>query len=133
MTDQPLRWIKDDSAIAIHEEEIAERGGLRGIRDWPLLRSTLAQWRNRGARGDHDIANLAAAYVFDFARNRPFLDGNKRTAWVLAEIFLLENGFELLASDYDSMITMLAVADGTMAEAELAIWFHTYMRPHRAD
>jgi death-on-curing protein len=133
MTDPAWRWIKESSVLAMHDEQIREHGGLAGIRDLPLLLSALARPKNLEAYGNPDIADLAAAYAVGIARNHAFLDGNKRTAWVVAETFLLKNGYELFASDRDGVTTMLAVADGSMSEPELAIWLRTYMRPRKAD
>ena len=129
MTTPAWRWIKESSVLAIHDEQIAEHGGLAGIRDMPLLLSALGRPQNLAAYGNPDIADLAASLAIGIARNRAFLDGNKRTAWVVAETFLLKNGYELVASDRDGVTTMLAVADGTMSEPELALWFRTYIRP----
>lgn len=129
MTAPVWRWIKESSVLAIHEEQIAEHGGLAGIRDMPLLLSALGRPQNLATYGNPDIADLAATYASGIARNHAFLDGNKRTAWVVAEIFLLKNGYELIADDREGVTTMLAVADGTMSEPELALWFRTYIRP----
>jgi death on curing protein len=123
------RWIKESSVLAIHEEQIAEHGGLAGARDLPLLQSALARQQNLVAYGSPDVADLAASYAFGVARNHAFLDGNKRTAWVVAETFLLKNGYELIARDEDGVTAMLTVADGTMQEPEFAIWLRTYIRP----
>jgi death-on-curing protein len=131
MTVPGWRWIKENSVLAMHDEQIREHGGLAGIRDLPLLQSALARPQNLEAYGNPDIADLAAAYAVGIARNHAFLDGNKRTAWVVTETFLLKNSFELIASDRDGVVTMLAVADGTMPEAELAIWLRTYIRPRK--
>jgi death-on-curing protein len=128
VTTPAWRWIKETSVLAIYEEQIAEHGGLGGIRDLPLLQSALARPQNRAAYENPDLADLAASCAIGIARNHAFLDGNKRTAWVVAETFLLKNGYELVASDRDGVTTMLAVADGTMTEPELAIWFRTYIR-----
>jgi len=133
MTGLSWRWIKESSVLAIHDEQISEHGGLAGVRDLPLLQSALARPQNLEAYGNPDIADLAAAYAFGIARNHAFLDGNKRTAWVVAETFLLRNGYELIASDRDGVMTMLSVADGTMSEPELAIWIRTYIRPCKAE
>ena len=133
MTIPGWRWIKENSVLAIHDEQIAEHGGLAGVRDLPLLQSALARPQNLEAYGNPDIADLAAAYAVGIARNHAFLDGNKRTAWVVAETFLLKNGYELIANDRDGVMTMLAVADGTMSEPELAIWLRTYIRPCKAE
>jgi death-on-curing protein len=128
MTTPDWRWIKESSVLAIHDEQIAEHGGLAGIRDMPLLQSALARPLNLAAYENPNIADLAASYAIGIARNHAFLDGNKRTAWVVAETFLLKNGYELVARNEDGVTMMLAVADGTMSEPELAIWFRTYIR-----
>ncbi|MGA2207526.1 MAG: type II toxin-antitoxin system death-on-curing family toxin [Terracidiphilus sp.] len=132
MTTSAWRWIKEGSVLAIHDEQIAEHGGLAGVRDLALLLSALARPQNLAAYGNPDIADLAAAYAVGIARNHAFLDGNKRTAWVAAETFLLKNGYELMARDQDAVTTMLAVADGTMPEPEFAVWLRTYIRPLNA-
>ncbi len=133
MTGPAWRWIKESSVLAIHDEQIAEHGGLAGVRDLPLLQSALARSQNLEAYGNPDIADLAAAYAVGIARNHAFLDGNKRTAWVVAETFLLKNGCELFASDRDGVMTMLSIADGTMSEPELAIWVRAYIRPYKPE
>ncbi len=132
MTNEAWRWIKESSVLAIHDEQISEHGGLAGLRDLALLQSALARPQNLAVYGDPDIAGLAAAYAVGIARNHAFLDGNKRTAWVVAETFLLKNGYELIAGDEAGVTAMLAVADGTMPEPELAVWFRTYIRPLNA-
>ncbi len=133
MTAPEWRWLKETSVLAIHEEQIAEHGGLAGIREMPLLLSALGRPQNLAAYGNPDIADLAASYAIGIARNHAFLDGNKRTAWVVAETFLLKNGYELIASDRDGVATMLSVADGTMSEPELALWFRTYTMPLQSE
>jgi len=132
MTVPAWRWIKESSVLAIHDEQIAEHGGLAGVRDLPLLHSELAPQNLEGC-GSPDLADLAAAYAVGITLNRAFLDGNKRTAWVVAETFLLKNGYELIAGDRDGVMTVLAVADGTMSEPELAIWLRTYIQPCKAE
>jgi len=129
MTSPAWRWIKESAVLAIHEEQVAEHGGLHGIRDVAMLQSALARPQHIEAHGNPDAADLAAAYAVGVARNHPFLDGNKRAAWVVAETFLLKNGYKLIANDRDGVTTMLAVADGTMSEPEFALWLRTYMRP----
>jgi len=96
------------------------------------LQSELAP-ENLESYGDPDIAALAAAYAVGITLNRAFLDGNKRTAWAVAETFLLKNGHELVASDRDGVMNMLAVAEGAMSEPELAIWLRGYIRPLKAE
>jgi len=126
------RWIREDSVLAIHAAQIAEHGGLSGIRDLTLVQSALARPRNLVAYGDPDAAALAAAYAYGLARNHGFSDGNKRTAYVVALVFLLANGIEMTASDVDSVTTMLAVASGQMDEETLAAWFRQNIRPSDA-
>lgn len=129
MTPAKWRWITDAAVLAIHDQQIAEHGGPKGIREESLLLSALARPRNLAAYGSPDLAGLAAAYAVGIARNHAFLDGNKRTAWVVAESFLIKNGYELRAGDQDGVITMLAVADGSMPEEKLAAWFREWIRP----
>ncbi|WP_058188573.1 type II toxin-antitoxin system death-on-curing family toxin [Terracidiphilus gabretensis] len=129
MTAPTWRWIAENSVFAMHDEQIAEHGGLAGVRETSLLLSALARPQNLAIYGEPDIADLAASYAVGIARNHPFFDGNKRTAWVVAETFLLKNGYELTAGDAEGVTTMLCVADGSMAEAELAAWFRRWIQP----
>jgi death-on-curing protein len=122
------RWIRLGEATAIHTEQIAEHGGLEGIRDGGLFESAMARPENRAAYGDADVCDLAAAYAFGLARNHPFADGNKRTAFVVSVTFLILNGRDLTASEIDVVGTFLKLAAGELAEAELADWFRTNSR-----
>jgi death-on-curing protein len=116
-------WVEDGVVLAIHDAQLAEHGGIARIRDEGLLSSALARPRNLEAYGeDVDAASLAAAYAFGIARNHPFLDGNKRTAFVVMELFLDLNGWLLPVGDADCISTMLAVASGDMGEKALAAW-----------
>jgi death-on-curing protein len=117
-------WIWIDPAVlaAVHDEQLAEHGGPAGVRDANGLASALARPENLAAYGQPDVADLAAAYGYGLARNHPFIDGNKRTAFVAVELFLALNGHELLASDADCVLTMLGVAAGEIDEATLADW-----------
>jgi death-on-curing protein len=115
-------WIALDVVLAIHDEQLAEHGGATGLRDRALLESALARPRQLAAYGKPDAAALAAAHMYGFARNHPFVDGNKRTAFVLAELFLALNGFELTASDSACVETTLDVASGAISEADLSAW-----------
>lgn len=119
------RWIRLSEALAIHDEQVAEHGGLRGVRDQGLLESALARPENQAAYGDPDVCDLAAAYAFGLARNHPFADGNKRTAFVVSATFLLLNGRDLTATEVNVVETFLKLAAGEMAEAELAAWFRS--------
>ena len=98
-------------------------------RDMSLLESALHRPQNLAAYGTADIADLAAAYTYGISRNHAFLDGNKRTAFVVAYVFLLDQKYELIASNQEAVAAMLAVAAGEMPEAELAAWFRGYIRP----
>src|SRR3546814_8482956 len=92
-------WVSLDVAIAAHREQLAEHGGGDGVRDGNLLESAMARPQNTAAYGDPDAAELAASYAYGIARNHPFVDGNKRTAAVISEPFLVLNGYGLNASD----------------------------------
>ena len=133
MTDRAWNWVPENVVLAIHDEMLATHGGLRGVRDQSLLLSALARPQNLAAYGDPDVADLAAAYAAGITRNHAFIDGNKRTGLGVALVFLLDNSYELFAKNDDLVMTMLAVADGTMTEPELAIWVRVYIRPIKAD
>lgn len=116
-------WIGRTEALAIHERQLAEHGGGPGLRDGGLLDSALARPVNQWLYGEEDVPALAAAYAFGVARNHPFVDGNKRTAWVLARLFIALNGGELRFTPGEAITAMLALAAGELGEAELADWF----------
>ena len=124
----PWAWLNADVLRAVHEEQLAEHGGAAGTRDEGLLESALARPINLAAYAEPDAADLAAAYGFGIARNHPFVDGNKRTAFVAVELFLDLNDFELTAGDADCVLTMLAVAAGQMQEADFARWLRQHSR-----
>jgi death-on-curing protein len=117
------QWLDKAVALANHDRQLAEHGGGPGVRDDGMLESALARPVKSWAYGDDDPASLAAAYAFGIARNHPFVDGNKRTAWVLARLFLLLNGHKLLFEAPDAVTTMLALAAGELREEKLADWF----------
>lgn len=121
-------WIWIDPAVipAIHDEQLAEHGGIAGTRDQGLLESALARPVNLAAYGTPDHADLAAAYGYGIARNHPFIDGNKRTAFVSAELFLALNGYTLTADDMACVTTMLDVAAGELDEPTFADWIRTH-------
>lgn len=116
------RWLSEALVLAIHDEQLAEHGGRVGIRDRGLLQSALARPINLATYGDPDAFALAAAYAFGIARNHPFIDGNKRTAFVAAAVFLLDNGYEIDAAEEAVVTVMLGVSDGTFSESKLASW-----------
>ena len=116
-------WVALAVAEAAHLEQLAEHGGRQGVRDARLLDSAMARAQNLAAYGEPDAAGLAAAYAFGIARNHPFVDGNKRTAAVVAETFLVLNGYAFEASDAELVVVFLALAAGELSEEELADWF----------
>ena len=122
-------WIEESVVWAVHEAQLAEHGGLAGVRDADLLASALARPLNQAAYGEPDAATLAAAYGFGIARNHPFIDGNKRTAFVCCELFLVLNGYLLLAEDAICVSTMLALAAGELSEPEFADRLRTHSAP----
>ena len=122
-------WIRPDVLRAVHAAQLAEHGGLPGVRDTNGLASAAARAENLANYEKPDAADLAAAYGFGIARNHPFIDGNKRTAFVAVELFLVCNGFELLASDADCVLTMLGVAAGDIPEPAFADWLRAHIQP----
>lgn len=116
------KWLRPDTAQAVHDEQLAEHGGAPGVRDAGGLLSALSRPENLYAYGEPDAAALAAAYAFGVARNHPFVDGNKRTAWVLTRLFLAKNGCELTFGEAEAVVIMLDLAAGEIGEDELAAW-----------
>ena len=131
MSSAPWRWVDRAVLIAVHDMQLAEHGGAAGVRDETLLDSALGRPLNLAAYGEPDAAALAAAYGYGIARNHAFIDGNKRTALVAAELFLRLNGWRLEVDDADCVFTMLAVATGDITEDEFAAWLraHASLRP----
>ena len=126
------QWVWLDPAVvrAAHDEQLAEHGGPSGIRDPNLLASALGRPQQLANYGEPDVADLAAAYGFGIARNHPFIDGNKRTAFVAIELFLWMNGHELTASDGECVMKMLDLAAGHVEESALAAWIRERIAPH---
>ena len=120
------RWISKPALLLLHAESLAEHGGSPGIRDEGLFDSALARPQNLVACGQPDVAALAASYGWGIARNHPFIDGNKRTGFVAAELFLRLNGQVLCADDASCVLTMLAVAAGDLCEADFATWLRAH-------
>ena len=127
-------WIWIDAAVlyVVHEEQLAEHGGSAGVRDAGLFESALARPQHLAHYGvdgaEPDAAALAASYGYGIARNHPFVDGNKRTAFVAVELFLMLNGCELVASDADCVLTMLDVAAGQLDEDAFAAWLRGHLQ-----
>jgi death-on-curing protein len=124
-------WIWLDAQVlrAVHEEQLAEHGGSAGVRDEGLFESAVMRPQQLAHYGEPDVADLAAAYGYGLARNHPFIDGNKRTAFVAVELFLLCNGWTLAADDAACVLTMLAVASGSLDEEAFAGWIRLHQRP----
>lgn len=124
------RWLNAGVLQAVHLEQLAEHGGAPGTRDEGLFESALARPQNLALYGEPDVCDLAAAYAVALAKNHPFVDGNKRTAYVAMELFLVLNGVELTADDGSATLTTLAVAAGDIDEPTLAPWLreHTTTR-----
>ena len=120
------RWLDRAVLIAVHEMQLAEHGGGAGLRDAALLDSALAKPLNQAAYGEPDACALAAAYGYGIARNHAFIDGNKRTAFVAVELFLRLNGWQLVATDADCVLTTLALAAGDITESEFADWLRAH-------
>ncbi len=117
------RWIAAPLVYAIHDRQLAEHGGPDGIRDAGAVESALARPRNLAAYGQPDAADLAAAYAYGLARSHGFADGNKRTAWIVARLFLLDNGHHLQFEKIDAAKIVTEIAAGLLPEGELAAWF----------
>ena len=115
-------WLSRQLILAIHDEQLAQHGGALGIRDDGLPESALARPRNRAGYADPDIAELGALYAIAIARNHPFIDGNKRTAYVALETFLALNGCDFPVSDAEAVVATLAMAAGEMSDADFIAW-----------
>jgi len=122
-------WVWLDRAVvqAIHEEQLAEHGGGVGVRDEGLMDSALARPQQLAHYGTPDAASVAAAYGYGLARNHPFVDGNKRTAFVAVELFLVLNGHDLVADDAQCVLTTLALAAGRLSEEAFAAWIREHL------
>jgi death-on-curing protein len=115
-------WIDTAVVLAIHDEQLAEHGGMSGVRDMGLLESALARPVQLEAYGDPDVFDLAAAYAYGIARNHPFVDGNKRTAYVVCMLFLRIHGFRVKAPSSDRAILFERLGKGEVQQEELAGW-----------
>ncbi len=123
------KWVSLPVVMAIHEAQLAEHGGSAGIRDTGLLESALARSKQIHAYAENpSLEQLAAAYAFGLAKNHAFLDGNKRTAWVVCAVFLELNGRRVTASQADVVTTMLGVADGSITEDSFVTWLERNSR-----
>ena len=123
------QWVRLDVVIAIHAAQLAEHGGLDGLRDRTGLESALASPQNLFAYGNPkpDLAALAAQYAFAIARDQVFLDGNKRTALVVCRTFLLLNGLNLIASNEEKYHAIIQLAEGKTNVDQMADWIRAHM------
>src|SRR5712691_6364372 len=115
MSAEPI-WLLREFIIAVHERLIAEYGGSPGLRDEGLLESALARPMHRFKYGNPSLVEMAASYALGIAKNHAFMDGNKRTAFVAAAVFLARNGLRLTASEAEATVAMLRVAKGSLSE-----------------
>lgn len=126
--DDSWRWVDSRVVLAIHDRQLAEHGGADGIRDLGAIESALARPTNLIAYSSPDAAELAASYICGLARNHGFVDGNKRTAWVTARVFLADNGLALDFDPLDAVRVVEGVAAGRITESELALWLRSRLR-----
>jgi death-on-curing protein len=115
-------WVGEAVVLAMHERLLAEHGGAQGLRDAAMLDSALARPRQLYAYGDPDVCDLATAYAAGIVRNLPFVDGNKRVAFMTTYVFLARNGLRLVASEVDAAQIVSALAAREIDEAEFAKW-----------
>jgi len=115
-------WLDTELVCALNDEQIEGHGWLDGVRDGSALDSAVARPQNLAAYGTPDVADLAAAYAFGIARNHPFVDGNKRAAWLSAITFLDRNGYRFALNKAEAIETMLALAAGELSEDAFAAW-----------
>lgn len=116
------RWLDPAVINAVHDRQLAEHGGAEGVRDAGSIESALSRPVNAANYGTPDAADLAAAYAYGLAKNHGLVDGNKRTAWIAARLFLADNGYRLSFDPVDAVRIMEGVAGGTVSETELACW-----------
>jgi death-on-curing protein len=128
---EPL-WIEERDVLAIHDRLLALHGGAGGLRDAGLLQSALARPRQHHAYGDSpDIVEMASLYTAGIVRNHPFVDGNKRTGFVIGVLFLELHGFEFNASEQDAAQVVIGLAAGTLDEGAYAAWLRENVRKKR--
>jgi death on curing protein len=130
MTD--TKWLTLEDIHCIHETSIGQAGGAHGIRDQGLMESALARPLNQHAYGQDDIFLLAASYAEGISRNHPFVDGNKRTAFAAADLFLLDNGYDLQSSKADEHADMIeTLAQGKVTKDDAGQHFKAKAKPSR--
>lgn len=120
------RWVELSVVLAIHEQQISEHGGSLGIRDFGAIESALGRPRNLLLYNTPDIFDLAAAYGFSLSQNHGFIDGNKRTAYVVTRLFLVLNGHDIRASGMEKVTTFVELGRGEIDQAGLASWLRSH-------
>jgi death-on-curing protein len=120
-------WLARQLLTAIHDRQLAEHGGLAGVRDAGALESAAARPINEWSYGEDDRCSLAASLAYGIARNHPFADGNKRTAWVAARLFLMLNDCAIAYERQAAIEIVLALAAGELTQEELADWFRQHL------
>jgi death-on-curing protein len=123
------RWIDKSALILLHDESLAEHGGRAGLRDEGLLESALNRPLNMLAYVEPDIADLAASFASGLAQNHPFVDSNKRAAFLAVGMFLYLNGYRLQATQADATLTVLGLAAGEISETNFAAWLSRHAIP----
>ncbi len=121
------RWISKQALLLLHGESLTDHGGAAGMRDDGLLDSALARAQNLAAYGDPDVAALAAAYGSGISHNHPFIDGNKRAAFLSIGLFLALNGYRLATTQAEATVAVLALAAGELDEDEFAGWLREHL------
>jgi death-on-curing protein len=121
-------WLTREECVALHEMMLSQYGGAEGLRDGNMLESALAKPHQLFAHGTPTLSDLAASYVLGVVKNHPFIDGNKRTGFMLGAGFLERNGYEFRASEAEAAVRALALAAGEMSEADFAIWLKANSR-----
>ena len=124
-------WINREECLAIHEMVLAQHGGLAGVREEGMLESALSKPQNLLAYGTPTLADMAASYAAGILLNHPFLDGNKRTGFMVAAVFLEVNGYVLAASEESAVENTLALAAGKLKEKDYAVWLKANSRKSR--
>ncbi len=124
-----FRWITRDIAMAAHTQSLSDHGGSPGVRDEGLLESALARPQNLATYGEPTLYELASALAYGLAKNHPFIDGNKRTAFLCAYTFLGLNGAELDADEAEAAAIMVDLAAGKVSEEEFARWLRALSVP----
>lgn len=117
-----FRWINRQALVLLHDESLAIHGGVAGLRDEGLFESALARPENLAAYGSPDVFECAAAYAFGLARNHPFVDGNKRVAFLASGVFLRINGYRLNISQANAVEAVVSLAAADLSESAYAAW-----------